>query len=107
MRTTRRTCSSICTTTPPIRPTGAPSRSSRCFPASELALRSSFLAPLAVLALTACDLERVAIPRTEAQVALHGVLSASAPTQVVLLERTRNRSIRPFAPPFDLGDPVV
>jgi hypothetical protein len=70
-------------------------------------LRSSFLAPLAVLALAACDLERVAIPRTEAQVALHGVLSASAPTQVVLLERTRNGSIRPYAPPFDLGDPVV
>ena len=70
-------------------------------------MRSSVLAPLAVLALAACDLERVAIPRTEAQVALHGVLSASAPTQVVLLERTRNGSIRPFAPPFDLGDPVV
>ena len=70
-------------------------------------MRSSVLAPLAVLALAACDLERVAIPRTESQVALHGVLSASAPTQVVLLERTRNGSIRPFAPPFDLGDPVV
>jgi hypothetical protein len=60
-----------------------------------------------MLALMACDLERVAIARTEAQVALHGVLSASAPTQVVLLERTRNGSIRPFAPPFDLGDPIV
>ena len=70
-------------------------------------MRSSLLALLAMLALTACDLERVAIARTEAQVALHGVLSASAPTQVVLLERTRNGSIRPFAPPFDLGDPVV
>ena len=63
--------------------------------------------PLAVLALAACDLERVAIGRTEAQVALHGVLSASAPTQVVLLERTRNGTVRPYAPPFDLGDPVV
>jgi hypothetical protein len=70
-------------------------------------LRSRLLVPLAMLALAACDLERVAIGRTESQVALHGVLSASAPTQVVLLERTRNGSIRPFAPPFDLGDPVV
>jgi hypothetical protein len=70
-------------------------------------LRSSLVGPLAMLALAACDLERVAIGRTEAQVALHGVLSASAPTQVVLLERTRNGSIRLFAPPFDLGDPVV
>ena len=70
-------------------------------------MRSSLLAPLAVLALAGCDLERVAIARTEARVALHGVLSASAPTQVVLLERTRNGSIRPYAPPFDLGDPVV
>ena len=60
-----------------------------------------------MLGLTACDLERVAIARTEARVALHGVLSASAQTQVVLLERTRNGSIRPFAPPFDLGDPIV
>ena len=60
-----------------------------------------------MLALGACDLERVAIGRTEAQLALHGVLSASAPTQVVLLERTRNGSVRPYAPPFDLGDPVV
>ena len=70
-------------------------------------MRSNVLAPLALLALAACDLERVAIARTEARVALHGVLSASAPTQVVLLERTRNGSIRPYAPPFDLGDPVV
>jgi hypothetical protein len=70
-------------------------------------LRSSIIGPLALVALAACDLERVAIARTEARVALHGVLSASAPTQVVLLERTRNGSIRPFAPPFDLGDPVV
>ena len=70
-------------------------------------MRSRHLAPLALLAFGACDLERVAIGRTEAQLALHGVLSASAPTQVVLLERTRNGSIRPIAPPFDLGDPVV
>jgi hypothetical protein len=38
---------------------------------------------------------------------MHGVLSASAPTQVVLLERTRNGSVFIIAPPFDLADPVV
>ena len=38
---------------------------------------------------------------------LHGVLSASALTQVVLLERTRNGSVQMFAPPFDLADPIV
>jgi hypothetical protein len=35
------------------------------------------------------------------------VLSASAPTQVVLLERTRTGRVAVLAPPFDLGDPVV
>lgn len=61
----------------------------------------------AALLLTACEFEKVEIPRPEQRVAMHGVLSASAPTQVVLLERTRNGSVSQFAPPFDLGDPVV
>jgi len=38
---------------------------------------------------------------------MHAVLSASAPSQVVLLERTRNGSVEMLAPPFDLTDPVV
>ena len=38
---------------------------------------------------------------------MHAVLSASAATQVVLLERTRNGSVSLFAPPFDLADLVV
>lgn len=63
------------------------------------------VAPFALLA--ACELERVGIPRTESRVAMHSVLSASAPTQVVLLERTRNGSVSIMAPPFDLADPVV
>ena len=54
-----------------------------------------------------CEIEKVGIPRTESFGSLHGVLSASAPTQVVLLERTRNGSVRMFAPPFDLADPIV
>jgi hypothetical protein len=60
-----------------------------------------------VLVLTACELDKVGIPRTQSEIALHSVLSASASTQVVLLERTRNGSVRMFAPPFDLEDPIV
>ena len=56
---------------------------------------------------TACEFDRVGIPRTEALVAVHAVLSPSASTQVVLLERTRNGSVFIIAPPFDLADPVV
>ena len=71
-------------------------------------LSSSRVLALALLALLgACELEEVGIPRTEARVALHSVLSASAPTQVVLLERTRNGSFSIIGPPFDLVDPVV
>jgi hypothetical protein len=59
-----------------------------------------------LLLLAACEIEKVGIPRTEARLAMHGVLSASAPTQVVLLERTRNGSVALVAPSFDLGDPI-
>jgi hypothetical protein len=58
------------------------------------------------LLLTACEIEKVAIPRTEARVAMHAVLSASAPTQVVLLERTRSGAVAIVAPPFDVADPI-
>jgi hypothetical protein len=57
--------------------------------------------------LAGCELDKTAIPRTEPRLALHGVLSASAQTQVVLLERTRSGHVYVVAPPFDLGDPVV
>jgi len=74
-------------------------------------LRSDRYAPLAglaaVLAIAGCELERVQIPRPDAQVSMHSVLSASAPTQVVLLERTRNGSVTMYGLPFDLADPVV
>ena len=72
------------------------------------ALRSSRIASVVAAAtlLTACEIEKVDIPRTEQQIALHGVLSASAFSQVVLLERTRNGSVSVFAPPFDLEDPL-
>ena len=55
----------------------------------------------------ACEIDRTAIPRTDPQLALHGVLSATASSQVVLLERTRSGRVQLVAPPFDIGDPVV
>ena len=61
---------------------------------------------LALLLLAGCEIERVGIPRTEALISMHGVLSASARTQVVLLERTRNGSVAISLPPFDLNDPI-
>lgn len=59
-----------------------------------------------LLLLSACEIEKVAIPATEPRVSLHSVLSATASTQVVLLERTRSGLVE-ITVPFDLGDPVV
>jgi hypothetical protein len=63
---------------------------------------------LSLLALLAsgCEIEKVAIDRPPQMLALHGMLSATAPSQVVLLERTRNGSVQLIAPPFDLADPI-
>ena len=70
-------------------------------------LRSSrTAATLGALALLAgCEIEKVAIPRTTAKLATHGVLSATAATQVVLLERTRTGSVTAVAPPFEVPSP--
>jgi hypothetical protein len=73
---------------------------------SERAAALSCTLPLLAL-LGACEIERVAIPRTESQVAVHAVLSATASSQVVLLERTRNGSVFVVGPGFDLADPIV
>lgn len=59
-----------------------------------------------LLPLAACELDKTAIPRTDPKLALSGVLSVSAPTQVVLLERTRTGRVNPVTPPFDLEDPI-
>jgi len=64
------------------------------------------LSALALLA-SACEIEKVAIERPPSILSLHGMLSATAPSQVVLLEHTRNGSVQLIAPPFDLADPVV
>jgi hypothetical protein len=60
-----------------------------------------------VLLATGCEIEKISIPPTESRIALHGVLSASASTQVVLLERTRNGTVQINNPSFDVPDPVV
>ena len=64
------------------------------------------MAALAALC-AACEIDRTAIPRTDPQLALHGVLSVTATSQVVLLERTRSGRVFLVAPPFDVGDTVV
>ena len=69
-------------------------------------MRLAVLSVALLAAVAACEVEKVGIPQTESRVALHSVLSASAATQVVLLERTRNGSVRMFTPPFDLEDPI-
>jgi hypothetical protein len=62
---------------------------------------------LALLLLSACELEEIAIAPTESRVAMHGVLSASARTQVVVLERTRAGLVGIVGPPIDVPDPTV
>ncbi|MFL5620427.1 MAG: hypothetical protein ACJ79A_18780 [Gemmatimonadaceae bacterium] len=62
---------------------------------------------VALAVVAACEIEKVDITRPEPRlVALHGVLSASAPSQVVLLERTRNGSVSVVAPSFELESPL-
>ena len=44
----------------------------------------------ALALLSACELEKVAIPSTTRSVVMHAVLSATSPDQIVLLERRRS-----------------
>jgi hypothetical protein len=62
--------------------------------------------PVLVALVCGCELDKTAIPRTTPQLALHGVLSGSAQTQVVLLERTNSGRVDIIAPSFDLEDPI-
>ena len=57
--------------------------------------------------LAGCKIEEVEIPRTKSRVALHAVLSATAPNQVMLLERTRTGSVTIVGEPFELENPFV
>ncbi len=77
-----------------------------CALRSSSKLRAVAFATLAAAA-AACEIEKVDIPRPEPRlVALHGVLSASATSQVVLLERTRNGSVAVVGPSFELENPL-
>jgi hypothetical protein len=49
-----------------------------------------------------CTIEEVTIPATQPRLAMHAVLSATAPVQVMLLERTRSGLVNVVAPPFEL-----
>jgi hypothetical protein len=71
-------------------------------------LRSECIAALALLPLllAGCEIEKVGIPRTDSRVALHSVLSATASTQVMLLERTRTGSVAVVGSQFDAPDPI-
>ena len=62
---------------------------------------------LLALVLASCEIEKVGIPRTQAHVALHAILSASASSQVVLLERTRSGTVAISPVGFEAIDPVV
>src|SRR5690349_4472188 len=104
----RATCSCTCTITRTIIQRGVGTRSSPFCRAWGCGLRSDRLIMVSLAAFcAACEIDRTAIPRTDPQLALHGVLSATASSQVVLLERTRSGRVQLVAPPFDLGDPVV
>lgn len=60
-----------------------------------------------VVFLGGCKIEEVEIPRTKPRIALHAVLSATAPSQVMLLERTRTGSVTIMGEPFELENPFV
>lgn len=71
---------------------------------SEPRVRALRIVPLlGALVVCGCEIERVAIPPTTPVIALHGILSATAGTQVVLLERTRSGTV----PSYDLVDGVL
>ena len=60
-----------------------------------------------VVLLGGCKIEEVEIPRTQPRLALHAVLSATAPNQVMLLERTRSGSVTIIGEPFELENPFI
>ena len=55
----------------------------------------------------ACDLGTVTVPRTAPGIVVHAVLNASAPNQVVLVERTLTGAITIPDTTFNPNDPIV
>ena len=83
-----------------------PSLNFQCCRAWGCALRSEYLVITLAMLASACEYDKTAIPRTDPQLALHGVLSPSAASQVVLLERTNSGRVSLDFPAFDLEDPM-
>jgi len=65
------------------------------------------LALALAVVLGGCSIEEVEVPRTKPRLSLHAVLSATAPSQVMLLERTRTGSVTIVGEPFELENPFV
>lgn len=65
------------------------------------------LAFAAAAGAAACDLGTVIVPRTSPAVVVHAVLNASAPNQVVLVERTLTGAITIPDTTFNPDDPIV
>lgn len=61
----------------------------------------------ATAAAAACDLGTVTVPRTTPRIVVHAVLNASAPTQVVFVERTLTGTITVPDTTFNPNDPIV
>ena len=61
----------------------------------------------AVVGATACDLGTVTVPKTTPSVVVHGVLNASAPNQVVLIERSLTGAVTIPDTTFNPNDPIV
>ena len=59
------------------------------------------------LALAACDLGTVDVPKTKPSVVVHGVLNPSASTQVILVERTLTGAIDIPDTAFDASSPIA
>lgn len=61
----------------------------------------------ATAAAAACDLGTVTVPKTTPSIVVHAVLNASAPTQVVFVERTLTGTITVPDTTFNPNDPIV
>jgi hypothetical protein len=61
----------------------------------------------ATAAAAACDLGTVTVPKTIPKIVVHAVLNASAPTQVVFVERTLTGTITVPDTTFNPNDPIV
>lgn len=60
-----------------------------------------------MLAIAGCTFDEVTVPATVPQVAIHAVLNPSAPSQVVLVERTLNGTLTVTDSTFDPNNPIL